>query len=130
MDSQGLWKLQTGPSKGLGLTAPRRNALKLILQCEEGQNFLTTRPEREIEGPLHRLRDFAHMELPTKTRAKEATCLTCVAFLMMRGSCAHRTDDENLFYWREGHWPAPITRLALSSRFFMFQKDTANYRVP
>src|SRR5215471_3860362 len=35
---------------------------------------------------------------------------TYVAFLIMRGSCcAHRTEDERLFYWREGHWPAPPT---------------------
>ena len=60
----GLWKLLTGPSKDLGLTAPRRNALKLILECEEGQNFLTTRPEREIEGLLHCLWELAHMRLP------------------------------------------------------------------
>src|SRR5215475_11835668 len=59
-----LWKLLTGPSKGLALTTPRRNALKLILECEGGQTFLTTRPERELEGLLHCLWELAHRRLP------------------------------------------------------------------
>jgi hypothetical protein len=106
----GLWKLLTGPSKGLGLTAPRRKALKLILEFEGGQDFLTIRPEREIEGLLHALWELAHMRVPKQTRAKlkAKVWATYVAFLIMRGSCcAHRSEDERLFYWREGHWPAP-----------------------
>jgi hypothetical protein len=114
----GLCELLTGPSKGMGLTAPRRDAFKLILQCHGGQDFLTTRPEREIEGLLHCLWESAHMELPKQTRAKlkAQAWETYVAFLIMRGSCcAHRTEDERLFYWRQGRWPATRSAPGVSS---------------
>ena len=105
----GLWELLTGPSKGVGLTAPRRNALKLILECKGGQEFLITRPERDIEELLHRLWESANLNRANKTRAglKALVWATYVAFLIMRGSCcAHRIEDERQFYWHEGHWPA------------------------
>jgi hypothetical protein len=56
------------------------------------------------------------MKLPEQTRAKvkTQTWATYVALLIMRGSCcAHRTEDERLFYWREGHWPATGSALGV-----------------
>jgi hypothetical protein len=58
------------------------------------------------------------MELPKQTRAKlkAQAWETYVAFLIMRGSCcAHRTEDERLFYWRQGRWPATRSAPGVSS---------------
>lgn len=104
----GLWELLTAPRNGVGLTKPRRDALKLLLSCRGGEEFITTRPESEIAGLLYRLWEFAHANPVKATRKNviERAWATHVAFLLMRGSCcAHRTEDEQFFYWREGHWP-------------------------
>jgi hypothetical protein len=104
----GLWSLLNGPSKNGGLTTGQRKALKLILECRGGQEFLTTRTENELEELPHRLWEWAHMTLPKKTRAKlkAQAWATWVGFLIMRGPCyARRTEDERLSYWREGNWP-------------------------
>jgi hypothetical protein len=104
----GLWRILTIPKSGLGLTAPQREALRVILCCRGGEEFITARPESEIAGLLRCLWESAHTKPAREPRKNllERCWETHVAFRIMRGSsCAHRTEDERILYWREGCWP-------------------------
>jgi hypothetical protein len=97
-----LWKLlNTSPSKTGGLTGSQRAALKLLLEIRGGEEFMTSRPQGEIEGLLHCVWEAAHKNV-AKTRAN----LKAISMLILRGQAfAGKTNEERLFYWQHGRWP-------------------------
>jgi hypothetical protein len=103
-----LWKLlNTSPSKTGGLTGSQRAALKLLLEIRGGEEFMTSRPQGEIEGLLHCVWEAAHKNV-AKTRAnlKAQAWATAISMLILRGQAfAGKTNEERLFYWQHGRWP-------------------------
>jgi hypothetical protein len=103
-----LWKLlNTSPSKTGGLTGSQRAALKLLLEIRGGEEFMTSRRQGKIEGLLHCVWESAHKNV-AKARAnlKAQAWATAISMLILRGQAfAGKTNEERLFYWRQGCWP-------------------------